>query len=224
MFAVKINKMDIIENKLPVERTGIFYQAGQHNNAQVNWFACHGYGQLGSNLIQKFDGFVKDGHSIVSVEALNRFYWQGVSGQVVTTWMTKRFRLDEIKDNNAFLSKVYSATKCNGKNILFGFSQGGTTIWRWIFEKQPNFDVFINYAGWMPEDIDLSKLKDYLSNKTLIFAYGTKDEYLTEDRISAFRKVVEASGLNIIIHKMEGKHKVDRFVLDDIYNKYINLK
>ena len=223
MLAVKISMMDIIENKLMVERTGVFYQSGK-NSANVNWFACHGYGQLGNNLIKKFDGFVAKGHSIVSVEALNRFYWQGVTGQVVSTWMTKRFRIDEIKDNNAFLSQVYSGCKGSRTNILFGFSQGGTTIWRWIHDKQPDFDVFINYAGWMPEDIDLSKLKGYLSNKTLIFAYGTNDEYLTEDRIAAFKDVVKASGLNIIIHEMNGEHKVDRHVLNDIYNIYINSK
>lgn len=214
--------MDIIENKLVVERTGVFYQSGDNSKSVVNWFACHGYGQLANNLIKKFDGFVAQGHSIVSVEALNRFYWQGVSGQVVSTWMTKRFRLDEIKDNNAFLSKIYNENKGKGKNVLFGFSQGGTTIWRWIHKKRPDFDVFINYAGWMPEDIDLYSLKDYLSDKTLIFTYGSNDEYLTKDIIKAFKDVVKASGLNIIIHNMDGEHKVDRHVLNDLYRMYID--
>jgi predicted esterase len=222
MFAVKIKWMDIIENKLLIERTGVFYQSGGHGKGEVSWFACHGYGQLANNLIKKFDGFVAQGHSVVSVEALNRFYWQGVTGQVVSTWMTKRFRLDEIRDNNAFLSKIYNDKKGSGKNILFGFSQGGTTIWRWIYEKRPDFDVFINYAGWMPEDIDLFQLKDYLSDKTLIFTYGADDEYLTEGTIKAFKEVVKVSGLNIIIHKMNGKHKVDRPVLNDLYTMYVN--
>ena len=184
--------MDIQENKLAVERTGVFYSSGDTNNAAVNWFVCHGYGQLANNIIKKFDDFINNGHAVTSVEALNRFYWEGVSGEVVTTWMTKRYRLDEIRDNNAFLSTIYDKNKGPQKNILFGFSQGGTTIWRWIHEKRPEFDVFINYAGWMPEDIDLSQLQDYLSNKTLIFTYGTDDKYLVEtERQTFFNEIFE---------------------------------
>ena len=215
--------MEIRENKIKAERTGVFFQAGDILDSDVNWFVCHGYGQLADNIIRKFVGFVNLVHSVTCVESMNRFYWQGVTGQVVSTWMTKRFRLEEIEDNNAYLSKIYDANFSNGKKILFGFSQGGTTIWRWIFEKRPDFDVFINYAGWMPEDIDLSHLKDYLFNKTLIFTYGSNDEYLTEERIDAFKVIVEQSGLNIIIHKTDGMHKVDRLVLNEIYNLYINV-
>ena len=52
MFAVKIEIMEIIENKLKVKRTGVFFQAG-NIDSKVNWFACHGYGQLGNNLIKE---------------------------------------------------------------------------------------------------------------------------------------------------------------------------
>lgn len=213
--------MEIREHKIKVERTGFFYQIGDIKTCKAHWFVCHGYGQLANNLIRRFDKLSENGHAVTSVESLNRFYWQGVTGQVVTTWMTKRYRLDEISDNNAYLSDIYDSLDPNGKKILFGFSQGGTTMWRWIFEKQPEFDVFINYAGWMPEDIPLSKLKEYLADKTLIFTYGTNDEYLTEERIAAFMKVVDQSGLKIIIHKTDGEHKVDRQVLDDLYTMYI---
>lgn len=213
--------MEIKENKIEVRRTGVYYQSGDMSDAEVNWFACHGYGQLGDNLIRKFDSFVEEGHSITSVEGLNRFYWQGVTGLTVSTWMTKRFRLDEIRDNNDYLSQIFNLIQKDSKKILFGFSQGGTTIWRWIFEHRPDFDVFINYAGWMPEDIDLSILQDYLADKKLIFTYGSNDMYLTEDRIDYFHKVLEKSKLNVIIHKTEGEHKIDRSVLKDIYTKHI---
>jgi len=213
--------MEINENKIEVQRTGVYYQSGDISKAKFYWFACHGYGQLGDNLIRKFDRLVDKGHAVTSVEGLNRFYWLGVTGQPVSTWMTKRFRLDEIRDNNTYLSQIYKLANNESKKILFGFSQGGTTIWRWIFEKRPDFDVFINYAGWMPEDIELHLLEDYLRDKTLIFTYGSKDNYLTDDRIEQFQEIVAKSKLNIIIHKTDGEHKVDRSVLDDIHAKYI---
>jgi len=221
MFAVKIEEMQVNENRIEVRRTGVYFQAGDMRNTDTNWFVCHGYGQLAENLIKKFDGFVENSNSVLSVEALNRFYWQGVTGQTAATWMTKRFRLDEIKDNNAYLSQVYQLINPKSKRIIFGFSQGGTTIWRWIYDNRPEFDVFINYAGWMPEDIDLSELQEYLSDKKLIFTYGSNDKYLTEERISVFHKILNKSKLNVEIHKTDGEHKVDRLVLAELYSKYI---
>jgi len=217
-----IRDMDIKEHRVEVRRTGVFFQSGDLENAKINWFACHGYGQLGENLIRKFDGFVERGHSVVSIEGLNRFYWQGVTGQTAATWMTKRFRLDEIRDNNNYLSQIYDMVNVDSKKVLFGFSQGGTTMWRWIFEMRPDFDVFINYAGWMPEDIDLSELQGFLKDKKLIFTYGTKDMYLTEDRIAMFHEVLKKSKLNVEIHKTDGEHKVDRVVLDDLFSRYVD--
>ena len=213
--------MEIKEHRVEVRRTGVFFEAGDKLNAKVKWFACHGYGQLGEHMIRKFDGLVAKGHSVTCVEGLNRFYWQGVTGQTASTWMTRRFRLDEIRDNNNYLSQIYNLDSSNAKRILFGFSQGGTTIWRWIHEKRPEFDVFINYAGWMPEDIDLCELKDYLSNKKLVFTYGSKDKYLTEERIGVFNEVVRKSGLSIEIYKTNVEHKIDRAVLEELYNRYV---
>ncbi|MDF1698510.1 MAG: dienelactone hydrolase family protein [Saprospiraceae bacterium] len=213
--------MEIKENKINVQRTGVFYTSGDLKEAPIVWFVCHGYGQLGNTIIRKFDFLVDQGHSVLSAESMNRFYWQGVSGQVATTWMTKRYRLDEINDNNAYLTSLYESSKNQSKRILLGFSQGGTTIWRWIFDHRPDFDVFINYAGWMPEDIDLSLLQDYLKDKTLVFTYGANDEYLTEDRMKMFHEVISNSKLKIHIHKTEGTHKIDREVLKDIVDKYV---
>lgn len=213
--------MEINEHRVEVQRTGVFFQSGDIQNAKINWFACHGYGQLADNLIRKFDGMVSQGHGVISVEGQNKFYWQGVSGQPVATWMTKRFRLDEIKDNNNFLSQVYRQLDGPSKKILLGFSQGGTTMWRWIFDKRPDFDVFINYAGWMPEDIELSLLQDYLADKKLIFTYGSEDEYLTKERIEAFHAVLERSKLNVEIYKTDGVHKIDRAVLSELLTDVI---
>lgn len=213
--------MKVNEHKIEVQRTGVYFQAGNLDTALVNWFVCHGYGQLAENMIRKFDELADLGHSILSIEALNRFYWEGVTGQPAATWMTKRFRLEEIKDNNVYLSRVFSLVQKSNKKVLLGFSQGGTTMWRWIHEKRPEFDVFINYAGWMPEDIDLSELGDYLSDKKLIFTYGSKDEYLTEDRIKLFQAVLDRSNLNVEIYKTDGGHRVERSVLAYLFQKYI---
>jgi len=208
--------MDFKESKVEIPRTGVYYQAG-NLSASRQWFCCHGYGQLADRMIQKFDRRVEKGERVVCVEALNRFYWKGVGGSPVATWMTSRYRLDEIRDNSNYLSKVYKTEIASSKeNILFGFSQGGTTMWRWIHEKRPDYDVFINYAGWIPEDIDLTVLQDYMRGKKLIYVYGSKDEYVTEDRIVAIKQVIEKSGLDIEIVNFDGNHSIDRDLVDKL--------
>ena len=208
--------MEIKENKIQIQRTAAYYSAGDKLGARY-WYCCHGYGQLASNMINKFNRKVKEGDYVICAEAPNRFYWKGVSGVPVSTWMTKRFRLEEIADNNKYLSNLFDSEMLDNKDkVLFGFSQGGTTIWRWIHECRPDFDVFINYAGWIPEDIDLTILKEYLVGKRLVFVYGTEDEYLTVDRIHALEEVISLSGLTIEIIKVKGTHRIDRDVIDQI--------
>ena len=211
--------MDIKENKILISRTGVYYKVGD-DLARRQWFCCHGYGQVADMMINKFDRREAKGEKVVCVEAPNRFYWKGVRGNPVTTWMTSRHRLDEIRDNNEYLNTVYQKEIIQDtKKVLFGFSQGGTTIWRWIHDQRPEFDLFVNYAGWIPEDLDLKILADYLQGKRLIFIYGSKDEYLTKDRIEALEMIIERSGLDIKIIRNKGNHSIDRDMIDLVLKK-----
>ncbi|MGK0315956.1 MAG: putative esterase [Saprospiraceae bacterium] len=211
--------MDIIETKIQIARTGVFYKVGT-DLAQRHWFCCHGYAQVADLMINKFDRREAKGEKVVCVEAPNRFYWKGVRGNPVTTWMTSRYRLDEIRDNNDYLNKVFQSEINQGsEKVLFGFSQGGTTMWRWIHDQRPEFDVFVNYAGWIPEDLDLKVLSEYLKGKRLVFIYGTQDEYLTKDRIEALEMIIERSGLDIKVIKNAGNHSIDRDTIDLVLKK-----
>jgi predicted esterase len=208
--------MKIKETKIEITRSGVYYTVGE-NESKRQWFCLHGYAQIADRMIKKFDRREAKAEKIVCVEAPNKFYWKGVRGNPVATWMTSRHRLDEIRDNNEYLNKVYkNEISQNSEIVLFGFSQGGTTMWRWIHDQKPEFNVFINYAGWIPEDIDLSVLSDYLKEKRLIFVYGAEDEYLTNDRLEALEMIIERSGLNIEIIKNQGNHSIDRDVIDSI--------
>jgi len=208
--------MDVQQHMIPITRTGVYYSAGD-SSSKTAWLCCHGYGQLGDRLLNKFDGVVTQGHRVISVEAPHRFYWEGVRGRPVAHWMTSRHRLSDINDNNEYLSDVYTReVERSNTKVLFGFSQGGTTIWRWIHECKPDFDVFINYAGWIPEDIDLSVLSEYCRDKRLVFIYGKEDEYLTQDRVAALQQVIANSTLNIEIRVVEGRHRIDANLVTEI--------
>lgn len=210
------------ERLIKVSRTAAYQVLGSVDNpVESITLACHGYGQLASYIVSKFTALSDCGHALVSAEGLNKFYWQGVSGEPVATWMTKKNRLEEISDFSEYLSRLNKnyIQKTNKKKLLLGFSQGGTTIWRWLHRCQPEFDVFINWAGWIPEDIDLSILTSYLKGKKLIFIYGKDDEYLSEERIEMMHQIIEKNRLNVEIIQFEGGHRIDREILYSLYKR-----
>lgn len=207
-------------NKISIQRTAHYVLHGDLAKAQTLTLGCHGYGQLATYLARKWSGGLGSEHALVSAEGLNKFYWEGTGGRPVATWMTSHHRLDEIADFTAYLDALwrqYVAGAERGRRVLFGFSQGGTSMWRYIHACRPDFDVFVNWAGWVPEDIDLGELQDYLRGRRLIYVMGDADQYSTEDSRRRFEDIVAGHGLELERVGFAGPHRVDETVLRRVY-------
>lgn len=204
------------------ERTvPVYLNASPSPSHSQAWLLCHGYGQRADHLLSKWSDFDSSKYSLLAAEAPHRFYWEGVTGRPVASWMTSRLRLEDIRDNNDYLDMLwFKYFRTSKTNSIFGFSQGGTTLWRWLHDRRPAFDVFINYAGWIPEDLDLTVLQDYLQGKTLVFVYGGKDQYLTPDRLLKLKEIIGKSGLQVHIETFDGGHRIDRELLKSLVAKY----
>src|SRR5690554_4646496 len=133
-------------NQLSVSKTARYYTAGTlDKKTKTIWFVCHGYGQLAKYFIQNFKVLDNGENFIVAPEALSRFYLQGFSGRVGATWMTKEDRENDIKDYNAYLSTLYKKVMKdipleNVKINILGFSQGVSTVCRWVVSEKIKFD------------------------------------------------------------------------------------
>jgi predicted esterase len=215
-------------HQIAVQKTAHFYTLG-HPSASTKrfWIICHGYGQLASRLIQQFQLLDLEENFILAPEGLHRFYWQGFSGEVAASWMTKADRLDDIADYSNYLQQVYeqylSILPQNIQIILFGFSQGCATQCRWIIAKQPHFNKLVLWGGTLPEDIDYQPLLPYLSNKEIIFAYGLQDQFLTvENRIEKHIDFAKANGILMKTWTFEGKHETRKEVLRRFSDEWIS--
>jgi len=215
-------------HKITVPRTAHYYTLGEISDAtKYFWFVTHGYGQLASRIIQKFNELDLSEHFIVAPEGLSSFYWEGVNRYPVSSWMTRKDRLDEIADYANYLSLVYDKFRLQLPNNvqvnLFGFSQGVATQYRWIMQKFPHFHHLVMWAGHLPEDLDYTPYLDYFSDKTITFLYGNQDHFLTEERLEWHNQIISEKGLEIKQMSFEGKHVVDRTVLkklnDDLSRK-----
>ena len=190
------------------------------------WICLHGSNMLCEQILHKFREFDPSTHFIISAEGLNRFYAKGMQGDVVASWMTSRDRLVEIEDFYEYLSlllhKYTEQIPASCKKILLGFSQGGTTAFRWLHHKKEAIDHFIAYSCWIPEDIDLSKSKTDLADVDVVYTYGLQDIYLSEDRMKVMRSIIAQNNLTIPIYSYEGGHKIDRKNLQQLFKTHIH--
>ncbi|MCB0629187.1 MAG: hypothetical protein R2824_12305 [Saprospiraceae bacterium] len=209
-------------HKIKVERTAHYYTIGEANKEVTRLvIACHGQGQRSEFFIRRFD-VLDDGKTLViAPEALSRYYLKNFGGEVGASWMTSAERQDEIADYANYLQQLLDEyLPLLNENVtitLFGFSQGGATIFRWAMEKFPTVDRFILFASMMPEDLDYRPHLDYFNTKKLIWIYGTSDQFLTEKRLAFNRQIFEKNNLNFEERTFDGKHEVKREVLSELF-------
>lgn len=212
------------QHHLKVPRTAHYYSLGTPSEKiKEFWIICHGYGQLGSEIIRKFEAFDDGEHLIVAPEGLSRFYWGGVTGRVAASWMTKGDRLDEIDDFVNMIQLIYdqyiAQLPKDVKIHLFGFSQGVATIIRWMMARFPKYDQLILWAGAFPDDLDYRPHGEYFNKKYIHWHCGHEDEYLTPERVYWHRDFIQKNQLKVMEYWFEGKHHIPREVLERLYLK-----
>jgi predicted esterase len=210
-------------HKLKVARTAHYYTIGEANEEIRRLvIACHGQGQRAQFFIRRFD-VLDDGKTLViAPEALSKYYLKDFGGEVGAGWMTSADRLDEIADYANYLQQLLDTylpfLNEETEITLFGFSQGGATIFRWVMEKFPPVHRLILFASMIPEDLDYFPHLDYFNAKELIWVYGTSDQFLTAERLAFHRQLLEKNKLNFAERTFAGKHEVKREVLQELFS------
>lgn len=176
------------------------------------WICCHGYGQLARRFARPFEALAAPHRLLLFPEGLSRFYWGKFTGPPVASWMTKEDRLDEIADYCAWLSALLAKYRAQlspeVRVVVFGFSQGVQTVFRWLLRDQPYCQHVIAYAGTLPEDLDYLAATDYLADKQFTYCYSTEDPLFTPERAAAQRQLMAATGLKFDWQTYAGGHEV----------------
>lgn len=209
-----------------VKKTARVARNGQvGENTQYFWLVLHGSHMTCEQMLYKFRHFDPEKHLVVAPEGLNRFYSEGFSGEVLATWMTSRDRLKEIEDFSDYLTDLYQhyseQLPENCQKIVLGFSQGGTSAYRWLHREKIDIDLLLGYACWIPEDIDLKKSATNLDQLRQVYTYGQQDQYLKGDRVEDLQDIIRRNNLKIEMEPYKGDHRVDRKQLQWLWNKYV---
>jgi predicted esterase len=209
--------------KIKVTKTARYFMSVEpHTGIENVWFVCHGYAQLANYFLKKFEMIADEKTLIVAPEGLHRFYWNGFSGRVVASWMTKEDREDDIADYVNYLNVLYkeivSQLNQNVRVNLLGFSQGTATVCRWIADKQVKADNLIIWAGGIPDDISQDGLVA-LSRLNTIVVVGDEDEFIKEEQINSQLKEMNEKGINAELLRFKGKHEIDKEMLIELSRK-----
>ncbi len=209
----------IQQHEINVQKTARYYTLGEGNDKTKEvWFVLHGYGFLAEYFINYFKVLKNKDVLVVAPEGLNKFYKNGLAGDVGATWMTKEDRLNEIEDYNSYLNSLYEKIFLNIErkkvqvNIL-GFSQGSSTACRWIADGKVKFDNLVIWSGGVPEDLDFEKFNGVLSGRKIQVLVGDNDVFINEPLIASQENMLKERNVGYKLTRFSGGHKVEPEVL-----------
>jgi len=199
---------------LTVRRKARYFQLGKaSNNTSTVWVVLHGYGMLSEFFIKKFKKLENDNTLIIAPEGLNMFYLDGKYDRVGASWITKEEREKDIEENidylNSLLEVIYN--QVGHSNITFnilGFSQGGATACRWIFNSKIQVKNLILWAGDIPKDTLTVENKNKWESINTHLVMGEKDTLINEKMRAKFIGLVSDYGLKYTLTKYDGDHRV----------------
>jgi predicted esterase len=213
----------ISEHHLQVRRTARLVTLGEPvPSVRHVWLACHGYGQLASRFMRRFEALDDGSRWIVAPEGLNRFYIEsspgphGPGSKVGATWMTREDRLTDIDDCVAYLDAVHAwmfdrvdrdAVMLN----VIGFSQGMSTVVRWAVRTAARIDHLALWAGSWPPEIEPSA--DLFGGARLSLVAGTLDRSVPPASANQLAARLAAAGLDANLEQFEGGHDIDAEVV-----------
>jgi predicted esterase len=167
----------------------------------------HGYGQNAEEMAAELDRIPgSEQWTLVSVQALNRFYARG-DRDIVASWMTRQDREFAIADNIAYVDRVV-ATLLSGapdSRIVFaGFSQGVAMAYRAAVLGAHRAQGLIAVGGDVPPDV-----KDAPASRfpELLIAVGERDQFYTPPKVAADEALLKAIGVQPDIFRYRGGHE-----------------
>ncbi len=211
------------EHHLSVERTARYFTLGDSSRGVGDvWFACHGYGQLASRFLEKLRVLDDGRRYLVVPEGLSRFYLSEspTERRVGASWMTREDRLAEIEDYVRYLDAVYaevfgSLDRARVTVHVLGYSQGASTVSRWVAMGKAKIDRLTLWGGEFPPDLDLTPdtVVNRLRAARMSLVYGRSDEYITPKVVSGIVERLRQHEIPYEEIPFDGGHELNEAVL-----------
>jgi predicted esterase len=213
-----MRKSTMQEHHITVPKTARYFTLGNiHKDLRQIWFVCHGYGQLASPFLERFEILNDGSRLIVAPEGLSRYYVDHAAGEIGASWMTREDRHAEINDYVRFLDRLHDHVMAkldlaSIQTYALGFSQGAAVISRWITGGHVEIDRVVFWGGPLPSDLDDSIKGDKFRQRVTL-VLGERDWWI--NRPKAAELEVQLREREIAYRKItfDGGHTLDDQVL-----------
>lgn len=209
------------EHRLEVLRTARFYTLGPRGTPlHEAWFVLHGYRQLASRFLRRFEVLDDGTRLLVAPEALSRFYVDpspgrhGSEARVGATWMTREDRLAEIGDYVRYLDAVLEAILSElpeppARVVVLGFSQGCHTAARWTVLGRVRPARLFLWGDYLPHDLPEAKARERLGSTGVTVVHGRRDPSLRSELMEAHEARLRALGVRFEHVLYDGGHEIE---------------
>ncbi|TAK16230.1 MAG: hypothetical protein EPO35_05750 [Acidobacteria bacterium] len=174
----------------------------------------HGYAQNAEDMMDVLGRLPGASNcSLLSVQALNRFYTRG-DQTIVASWMTRQDREQTIADNIAYVDQVLRSVEndigCRFSEttpdvVFVGFSQGVAMAYRAALRGSYRAAAVIAIGGDVPPDV-----RDVPASRwpRVMIAAGAKDAWYNAEKVSADEAFLKHHGVTHEIHRSGAGHEI----------------
>jgi len=176
----------------------------------------HGYGENAAAQFARLEAIPGAGDwTLLSVQALHRFYRGRSAEEVVACWMTREDREDAIADNIAYVDAALDVLPAGApaRIVYAGFSQGVAMAFRAAVRGKRSAAGVIAVGGDVPPEL----LADAaLSFPPVFLARGTKDEWYTAAKLDADVAALQSRGVRVDAFVYDAPHEWTAEVSDAV--------
>lgn len=204
--------MNPAEKKVSYQISNTYSTLNEFTSQTKNvWVVLHGIGYLSRYFLKYFKDLDPEENYIIAPQAQSKYYLNNEYRHVGASWLTKENTEAEIENVLNYLEEVYTAEALQNapKLILLGYSQGVSVATRWIARNKVECNQLILHSGGLPQELQPEDF-EFLTDTKVAMIYGTKDEYLNEERLkSEGERAKNLFGNRLEVLSFEGGHEVN---------------
>lgn len=182
--------MNPAEKQVSYETVNSYNTLNNYTEKTKNvWVVFHGIGYLSRYFLKYFKDLDPEQNYIIAPQAPSKYYLSNEYRHVGASWLTKEHTEAEIENVLNYLEEVYTAEALQNKPnlILLGYSQGVSVATRWVARNKVECAQLVLCSGGLPPELSPEDFK-FLTKTRVKMIYGTKDEYLNEERLKMEHK------------------------------------
>lgn len=181
------------------------------------WFVCHGMGYLSKYFIKYFKGLNPTENYIIAPQAQSKYYSTPKFKHIGASWLTRENTLVETENIMTYFDAIFKREQIpsDKRLIVLGYSQGVSVAMRYVAKRKIQCAQLVLHSGGIPKELTKEDFAFYTGTIKLI--YGTKDEYLNDERmLEEHNKANNLFGNQLEVITFDGVHEVNTKLIQQL--------